>query len=651
MAIVKMNKIAIAGLIKDKPAIIRSLMRSGVVEITDLTSQEDYSGINEKFLSNLDTEEQYLVGVLEKLSSLSSAISRLSSFDTGKKPLFRKKRPVDKSTLRKVLSNAEDLLNFSSLVDKCEDDLDALKIEENKNNIHIAVFSPWIKTDIPIEQTGTKDTLFIFGTIPSKTDYDISLSEISASGYGAITEIINENKNNLEIFGVVHKSCEDEVLTILKDKGFQRVIFKEGAGTPLQIIDAAKTALLSVESEKLRIKNNLESLYIYKNEFETLYDYFCIEKDRLKTSFKMTGTEKTFLLEGWIPSEETIKVTDILKSEWICYVEFSTPGVDENYPIEFRNNSLVQPFEVITEMYSLPKSGILDPNIFIAPFFFIFFGLMVSDAGYGLVMAAATGFVLLKFKPSGMVYKLFKLIFLGSISTFIWGVLFGGWFGDLIQVITQGKYSIPPLWFNPLDDPMRLLLWSFIFGTLQLFLGMGLKGYILIKKGQIINAIFDVGFWYIFLIGLILLIAGGNIGKIGSYMSITGAILLVLSQGRSKKGILKKFFSGVLSLYNAVGFLSDVLSYSRLLALGLATGVIASVINTMGTLLGFNVVGIIVLIIVFIGGTIFNILINVLGAFVHSCRLHYVEFFGKFYEGGGKAFSPLKENTVYSTFN
>jgi len=332
-------------------------------------------------------------------------------------------------------------------------------------------------------------------------------------------------------------------------------------------------------------------------------------------------------------------------------MEIRKPEEDEETPVLLDNPRLVQPFEAITEMYSLPNSKEVDPNTLMAPFYFIFFGMMVSDAGYGLLMSIITGILLIKYKFEGLLDKLLRLLFLGGISTFIWGALFGGWFGDIVSAVTSGRYSIPPLWFNPMNNPMKLLICSLILGAIHLFVAMGIQGYKKIKEGKILDAIFDTGFWYIFLIGLGLLLLGGTAGTIGKYMAITGAVLLVLTQGRSEKNIIKKFTKGVLSLYDAVGFMSDVLSYSRLLALGLATGVIASVINAMGTLIGFNPLGIIVLIIVFIVGHVFNLVINALGAYVHASRLQYVEFFGKFFEGGGKAYKPFKVNTKYININ
>ncbi|HHW49560.1 MAG TPA: V-type ATP synthase subunit I, partial [Clostridiaceae bacterium] len=345
---------------------------------------------------------------------------------------------------------------------------------------------------------------------------------------------------------------------------------------------------------------------------------------------------------------ESEKVKNHILKNWDAIVEIREPAKNEQYPILLKNNKFVKPFELVTELFSLPNSSEIDPNAFMAPFFFFFFGLMVGDAGYGLLMVIGTSIILRKFKFEGTIGKLIKLLFYCGISTFIWGALLGGWFGDVVSAVTGGAYAIKPIWFNPLEDPMKLLIWSFVFGVIHLFTGMGLNAYKQIREGKIIDAIFDTGFWYIFLIGLMLLLVGGTFASIGKYMAGIGAVLLVITQGRSEKNIFKKFTKGLLSLYNSVGFFSDVLSYSRLLALGLSTGVVASVINTIGTLFGFGPFGIIVFIVAFVIGSLFNMLINVLGAYVHSSRLQYVEFFGKFYEGGGKAFEPFKIKTKYT---
>ena len=267
---------------------------------------------------------------------------------------------------------------------------------------------------------------------------------------------------------------------------------------------------------------------------------------------------------------------------------------------------------------------------------------MLSDAAYGAILTIGSFIILKMFNIEGLMKKIMKLFMYCGISTMFWGIMFGGVFGDM--------FGISALWFNPVEDPMTLLVFSLIFGGIHLFVGMGIKAYILIKSGHMVDAVCDIFLWYILLIGLVLFGVGNMItpvlSEIGKYMSIIGAVGILFTGGRSKKGI-GKITGGLGSLYGITSYLSDVLSYSRLLALGLATGVVSQVINTLGKMLGGGIVAIVAMVIVFIIGHVFNLAINTLGSFVHSSRLQYVEFFGKFFEGGGTAFNPFKRRTKY----
>jgi V/A-type H+-transporting ATPase subunit I len=264
-------------------------------------------------------------------------------------------------------------------------------------------------------------------------------------------------------------------------------------------------------------------------------------------------------------------------------------------------------------------------------------------------MAVITGLILKKYKLEGMKYRMVKLFFYCGISTAFFGALFGGWFGDIVTVAGKTFFNVditvPPIWFNPLDDPMKLLIFCFIIGGIHIFIGMGLSAWLSIKDGRPLDAVFDVGLWYLLLIGATLLLIG-VIPDVAKWMAIIGAVGILLTAGRNKKGI-GKIIGGLGSLYGITGYLSDVLSYSRLLALGLASSVIASVVNTMGSFGGSGIKGVVLMTFAFVVGHTYNFAINGLGSFVHSCRLQYVEFFGKFYESGGEAFQPFGENTKY----
>ncbi len=427
-----------------------------------------------------------------------------------------------------------------------------------------------------------------------------------------------------------------------------RIIFKDLTGTVLKNISAVEKQIEEINRNKEILINDIVKFSDSLDKIKLYYDSLLIKRDKSRVRERILKTQKTFYIDGWVIKSEALRIEKLLLS-FDCVVMISDPDDGEEYPILLKNNSFSTAHESITELYSLPYYKNLAPTAFLAPFYCVFFGIMLSDAGYGLILTLGCLFILRKFRLEGFIKKLIKTLMFGGISTIFWGAMFGSWFGDVVSVVGKlffGKtISVAPIWFNPVEDPMKLFIFSFILGGIHMFLGMGLKAYMMIRDGDLKGAIFDIGSWYLVFIGIIFMIFGEM--NVGGVILIIGVLMLILTQGRHQKNIFMKLFSGVSSLYNITGYLSDLMSYSRLLALGLATGVIASVVNTMGSLGGGGIIGAIVLTIVFIVGHIFNLGINTLGTFVHASRLQYVEFFGKFYEGGGTAFEPFFKNTKY----
>ncbi len=294
-------------------------------------------------------------------------------------------------------------------------------------------------------------------------------------------------------------------------------------------------------------------------------------------------------------------------------------------------------------------------------FYYLFFGMMLSDAGYGIVMVVATVIALKKFKLSEKMRKALTMFRNCGISTIIFGALFGSWFGDIVQVVGREFFGVNigslALWFEPIDDPIRLLLYSFALGIAHLFLGVGVSFKMKWDEGRKLDAFLDTVPVYLTILGVcpaaasILTDVPSMLINIGLCVAVIGVVSLVLTAGRGSKSIFGKFFGGLYALYNtATGYLSDILSYSRLLALGLATGSIAGVINLIGTMPENLVVKAILLVVVFFVGHTANLAINLLGAYVHTDRLQFVELFSKFYEGGGRAFDPFGVKTNYIEF-
>ena len=424
-------------------------------------------------------------------------------------------------------------------------------------------------------------------------------------------------------------------------------------GTVTENIEKNSERKLKLQDDIEKILAEIRELAQRKDHIEDYEDILTVELDKKRTRSKLLKTKKTFYLEGWVPEGKVEAVKNLLETNE-CYFEFRDPEEGEEVPVLLKTPKLLKPVEAITEMYSLPAYGTFDPTSIFALWYICFFGMMFSDACYGLLMIIVLGVVLKKYNLEGTMYKMVKLLFYCGISTAFWGVMFGGYFGNLFTVIADtffGKtFKIPPLWFDPLDDPLKLLIISIALGVAHLFLGLAIQGYIYLKDGKVVDFICDIVLWYTTIIGLFLWIGGGMLGGaapvIGKWMSIISIVGLALTGGRNRKGA-GKAIGGFSNVYNITSWLSDILSYARILALGLATGAIAQVVNTMGALAGGGIKGAIVFLLVFLFGHLLNFAINVLGAFIHSARLQFVEFFGKFYVDGGEAFDPLRKNTKY----
>ncbi|MDQ2085123.1 V-type ATP synthase subunit I [Herbivorax sp. ANBcel31] len=649
MAIVNMNKLSLIGLKSDKEQILENLMKMGVVEITDLSEKMSSDDWDQLVSNEENTEEiSKLNGNLDKISS---ALEYLSKVDTRKKGLFAAKRTVSINDYKDVIKDQDNLWEVVDEIIGYDKKLSKLKSEINKNSNLILNLKPWKKLDVPLNMHGTKNTAVLTGIVPEIADTNSLSEELADEVPESHFEVIGEDREQSYLLVIYLNSKEDDVMKILKQYGFSKSAFKEFSGTVEENIINMSKNIKDLESEISSIEEKIASFTDYQNNLEILHDHILVERNRKKVSSNIFITNKSFLLEGWIPETSSKQIKHYLENTYDCSLEIIEPSEDEEFPILLANRDFSRSVEPITEMYSLPNKKEIDPNVVTAPFFILFFGLMLSDGGYGIIMAALSGFILLKFQLEEGIKKFMKLVMYCGFSTMIWGFLLGGWFG--ISALSETAF-----WFSLTDETEKMLSFSLLFGIIHMFVGLGVKGINLYRQKKYSAIIFDVFFWYVlftgfslFLLPYVPIIDEGSVSglvEIGQYLLLAGAILIVLSQGRNKKNIILRIFSGATSLYDLISFMSDVLSYSRLLALGLATSVISSIVNEMALMLGVdNILKIVFVVVILIFGHLFNFAINALGAYVHSSRLQYIEFFGKFYEGGGTAFEPFKVDTKY----
>lgn len=640
MAIIDMKKLLLIGLEGEKNKILEDLQYMGNVEIVDIDQDDEL----EHYQNLGDTD--YIDQIYSDLAEIQFAIEFLTRMGKIEKSLFEVPNEVAPHELN---MDHEYRSRYMELVRECREiDRSLTQIDTRTTRIEdtIAKYQSWVGLDIPLERIeDTKTCKVIIGSVEINNMYAFE-EAVSEELELMHVEKVGSSRDEANYLVVYHRSIDSEAEAILREFGFSNTTFEDHKGTPKNIIRSLDKELESAKTEETDMFARVGELIHSIEEMELLYDSLMIELDRVKAASRIGESDKTFILKGWVPAREADKLKDRLtKLTEYCYIEFEDPKEGEAFPVALDNPPLVQPFEVITKLYSTPSSSELDPNIYMAPFYFMFFGMMVGDAAYGVIMAIACAYLTKKLKWQGDTKKLGLLIALGGISTSIWGVLFGSWFGNAGELL-----GISPVLLSPLDQPIEMLILCFALGIVHLFAGMAVKGYMNIREGNVWAAVFDQGFWYVLLIGLILMLVGkeGQAGDVGRYMSIAGAIGLILTQGRHKKGIFRKFFTGVLSLYDVTGYLSDVLSYSRLFALGLTTGIIGTVVNEIGLMFGKSIIGWIFAAIVLVIGHVFNILINSIGAYVHASRLQYIEFFGKFFQGGGHAFNPLSIKTKYT---
>ena len=654
MAVVEMRKLTVIGLNSSRTPFIHELMHLGVVEIN---SQAGAINDEEWMPDIFRTSNSADVSRLEAdIARVSTALEAIGQYDTAKKPLLYTRREFGREEFAKRMDTVK--TETERAVDRAVAAYQSIadgRTEINRLRTLILGLTPWEKLDIPLEMSETEYAAVLLGVTSAKIDTAKLMTDVLRAVPSAVVEEVGADKQQRYYAIISLKEEREQLQEALQPYGFSPVTPAEQKGTAAEAIHRYEKEITETEARIAKEEAVLTELAASRENIEFLYDSLVMRRDRADIVGDMVSTDMVFYFDGWMPAKAQPAVEKLLR-EYEFYYNIEEPDPDdEAVPVLLQNGSLVTPFETVTGMYSLPGRHDIDPTMLLAPFYFLFFGLMLSDAAYGLILTILCAIVLKKYKPEGTTYRMMKMFMLCGISTFMWGALFGGWFGNFFPVASKmffGKeFALRPLWFDPLSEPMKLLIVSLVLGAIHLFVGMGIQAYMLIRDGHPLDALFDVGLWYVLLIGVVLFLFGGTLGAgltgIGKIMSVIGAVGILLTGGRSKKGIFGKITGGFGSLYGITGYLSDVLSYSRLLALGLATGVVAQVFNTLGSLAGGGIAGSILLIVVFVFGTIFNLAINALGAFVHSCRLQYVEFFGKFYTGGGRPFAPFERKTKY----
>lgn len=669
MSVRKMKRITVFGLKKYRKSVMEHLQRCGVIEIrnTDLEDTVFYKQ---------DTSQQS--NIFHKTSALAVKASEIIDRNCGtKKSLlssFEGRKVISAEDYYKFVDEDTEIMRIGYRVLSLDKSISEEKSEISRLQLQLGSLEPWRNLDVSMRFKGTNTTSAFIGILPDEQTKESIINNLTeffkekdADVKGFDIEVVSSSKEQTCIFILCLKNDKDNMEMALRKLGFAKPMSPSKA-TPKERIIELKKRIKTHESNIENYTNEIKEYVGISNALKFMSDYYTMRAEKYEALELLSNSKRTFILTGYVAESDAPELEKSLVNDYHSAVEIEEPDKKEEVPVSLKNNTFTSPVEGVLETYSLPKKNEIDPTNFMAIFYYIFFGLMFSDAGYGIVMFLGCLILLLKFKNmEESLRKNLKMFCFCGISTTIWGFLLGSFFGDAVQVIASTFFgrediSLKPLWFSPIDDPMKMLMFSFLLGIIHLFTGLALNAYQLIKRKKYIDVIYDVLSWYMIVLGAVFALFTTEmfadmvgfekplpsiVGTVGGVCAVLGILIVLFTSGRTSKSPVKRLLKGAYGVYGITSWLSDILSYSRLLALGLATGVIAQVFNKIGTMFGGGVVGAILFAIIFIVGHSINIGINALGAYVHTNRLQFVEFFNKFYEGGGVKFNPFKINTKY----
>ena len=645
MAIAKMNKVMLIAPTDKQNDLLDAIQELQSLEVTSLEQAKELFTENSIALQEADAEG--MNALQQKFEGIHAAITFVEKNQKQPSLIQKLKTPREQfalSELQKEVQNwdtdalVEHVESIRNTLRKKDDELKELREKE-------ALLRKWSALDFyPKDIFKHPYTKTKMGTIPQATD-NAYLDGLKESELISVHEVYH-TREEIGLLVTYPRKAQQAAKEELAKAHFSIVwyAFEEAPSVELEknlkaqqaVVDAKKKVLDDLQEEKDLLRKLQLSAEVTYNE---------LQKEQAKN--ELVNGQHVFVLQGWLTTKAVDDVEVQLKEKLGEgeYVFLPLEIAEEEYeevPTVLENNAFLQPFENLTEMYGLPKYGELDPTPYTAPFYLVFFGMMAADLGYGALLWLGT-FIMLKFfhfdKGMNRNLKFFHLL---SYPVMIWGIIFGSAFGA----------DLP---FQPLSlskDLITIMILSIIFGVIQIMVGLSLGAYSNLKKKAYVDAYTSHLGWLAIITGIILYVLGSMvlniswIATIGSSIAIIAAVAIVVVTVLSSENKWGGLASGLYNLYGISGYVADVVSYTRLMALAVSGGSIASAFNM---LVGFlppvaRFTAGIFLIVALQG---LNIFLSFLGAYVHGLRLQFVEFFGKFYDGGGRALKPFKTYEKY----
>lgn len=639
MAIDRMLEVHIFLPKKEFSSFFQFLKLESKVEIDEIKNVNGLTYFKERNPEKYDENIKQLDFLIEELSKFKEKISFIKDF-------IPERIELSFSELQNLVSNFDVKKIYKkvySITKKEEKIKDEIKDLEHK----IKVILPYNNLNLNLEILNILKTLKIkIGEIKR-----VNFKKLQDEKERCEIRVISEDKNNLYIL-IGYKKKDSEFEKILEKLEFKEIDTKNFKGKPKEIIDNLRDRLNTLNKSLDDLTKEKKKGSNFLKKLEIIREYYLDKKYEEETKSKIIESKFLTYIFGYIKEKDFNELKNKIKEKFQRVLIFAQEPKDiEKVPVSLSNNKFFKPFEMLVNMYGYPKYSDFDPTPFLTPFFILFFSLCFGDVIYGAILVLGSIFIIKKFNVHEKDRNFFYFFIILGIFSSIIGVLTNSYAGDLISIPKLAVINL--LEEKPGETPglIKMLIFALAVGFITQIFGLLLKAIDNIRKGKVLDAIFDQFSWIIALIGIILYVVLSKnpiISKVGLYLLISGILIIVLTGGRNSKSIPGKIIGGVVSLYGIVssyGFssaLGDILSYSRLLALGFSTTVLGILINTIARMFSKGILALLIIPLILLLGHGLNIFMGLLGSFVHPTRLIFLEFFGRFYENGGKKFSPFK---------
>ena len=645
MAIVKMKKLRLIAAKAQKDEILEKLMLLGCVE----PDSQDFM-FDDPLLSKLVTREfSDSTPYRTQRQIYGEALKVLDKYASKKSSLLSSKPNISQQLIMDEKGESETKAVAKEL-GMLDEKLRNLKNDEVREKNLIEALTPWKTCPLPLDHGGTKNSAVVMGMLPADTDMDaLSEAMTERSEEFALFEV-SRDENCIYLYMICHRECEEALMSALREYSFVLPAYGNAKGMAAELMKESMEYLDYIAGDRERSEGRIIELAVQRDALQLCYDRAGTLIDRSDASDLLMGTSEAIVMQAWVTAPEAEAVEAML-NEFDCAYSFEDPVEEEygNVPVKLKNNPLTDGLNMVTDMYSLPQYGSVDANPLMAPFFLLFYGIMMADMGYGLIMILAGLLITFKLRPQEGFMKYFgELMIEGGISTFIWGAVTGGFFGDapywVVHILNpESTWPGLPALFSPLNDTIMVLIGAIILGFIHLNAGMVISFCIKKRDGRLADALwYEGGLWLVFITAGLAFLKIGTVSGVPIPLIVALALFL-FGTTRDKKG-MGKLIAPFSTIYSELtGWFGDLLSYARLMALMLAGSVIAQVFNTLGAMPG----NIFVFLIIAILGNALNFALNLLGCYVHDLRLQCLEFFNKFYTDGGRPFKPLKVKSKF----